>query len=144
MKTMSTMPNSNPGDSDPKGGRERLWRGTMAPGRGAQTTLRHAALSESRTMKCSVFFKRAERQRDETAVFVSLGLAGLIAVAVAASSMSDFVRGSDRIAAALSPPPPPVALNAQGRERAPLHQWQWQADARTVVAAIRYVLDPSV
>lgn len=47
-------------------------------------------------------------RRSEMAVFLSLGLAGLATLSLAAAEMARFVAGSDRIVAALSAPPAAV------------------------------------
>jgi len=92
-----------------------------------------------RTANHRVPFLRAEPPRGETAVFVSLGLAGLLAIGLAGAAMFDFVGGSDRIATSLSPGPSVKVGGATNHRPAPLSRLS--ADARTLAAAIRFILD---
>jgi hypothetical protein len=93
-------------------------------------------------MKSCIFFKPAASHVAETVVFTSLGLAGVLGVAAAAFSMLEFVAESDAIAAALSGDRAVVAENAHSRRHLGMTLQQVKADANSVVAGLRYILDP--
>lgn len=80
----------------------------------------------------------------ESVAFASLGLAVLCGVVLAVAAMFDFVAGSDGIAAALSPNPMPLVERGQRHKPAPLALWRVEADVRTAIADLCYVLDPRV
>lgn len=101
-----------------------------------------AVTARNQTMKSSVFYKRPQPQRAEAVAFASLGLAALLGVVCATSAMFDFIAGREAIVAALSAPSSTVAENSLTQKRARVELWRLKADARTLVAALCYVLDP--
>ena len=74
------------------------------------------------------------------AIFASFGFAGLLTIAVAAGW--DFTPMRNEVGAS------PSAESATKTSRSPglwyIRLGQWRADARTVVAAVRYVLESDV
>ena len=74
------------------------------------------------------------------AIFASFGFAGLLTIAVAAGW--DFTRMKNEAGASPSAESPTKAGRSHGFWY--LRLGQWRADARTLVAAVRYVLESDV
>ena|SRR5205085_8194500 len=91
-------------------------------------------------MKSRSLYKPASSQRAETVLFSTLGIVGLLSIIIATASMSDFVRGKDRVVAALSGNsqsfPQNLALVRY------INSGRLLADMRTLMAMTRYVLEP--
>ena len=90
-------------------------------------------------MKSHLLYQFTRSSRTETAVFVSLWVVGMITVGVALLSMSNFVQEKDNVVAAVSGHPQVGSRNpgyiASGR---------WLADAKTLAAMARWLLEPDV
>jgi len=93
-------------------------------------------------MKSTALYRTNQSSRAETALFAGLGLVVIISVVLGLSSMTKFVQGKDEA----------VALYT-GNARSGLaglpavryvRSGQWQADARTLAAVVRWVLQPDV
>src|SRR2546427_3216584 len=93
-------------------------------------------------MKNYLLYQPTRSSRAETAVFAGLGLVGLFTVLLAAVSMSNFVQGKDKVVASLSGNAPAASRNIPGVRY--ISSGQWLADTRTLIAMVRWVLEPEV
>jgi hypothetical protein len=90
-------------------------------------------------MKAQVFSSHGPHAR-RTAVFAVLGLAGLLVITVAAIALSERSWTKDR------PTSPPTWQSATATRTTPgfwyIRSGQWRADVLTMVAMVRYLLEP--
>jgi len=93
-------------------------------------------------MKNYLLSQPTRSSRAETAVFASLGLAGLFAVLLATLSMSNFVQGKDKVVASLSGNSPAASRSLPAVRY--ISSGQWLADTKTLIAMARWVLEPEV
>ena len=77
-----------------------------------------------------------------TVVIASLGLAGLLGIIAGATSHTDVAPAKCRAVSA--PSASSAGVSASPRPRTRILTVPWQADARTFVAMIRYLLDPEI
>ncbi len=71
--------------------------------------------------------------------FARLSFAGLLTIVIAAAALLDFTRAGDE--AVTSPTAKSSAVAGRSRGLWYIRLNQWRADARTLVAAVRYVLE---
>ena len=93
-------------------------------------------------MKNHLLYQPTRSSRAETALFAGLGVVALFTVMLAALSMTSFVQGKDAVVATLSGGAP--AGSASGSRAGYIKSGRWLADARTLVAMARWVLEPDV
>jgi hypothetical protein len=90
-------------------------------------------------------FKNATDDRSlarRTVVIASLGLAGLLGITVVGTSHFDVAPARDDVVAA--PAAKSAAVAGSRRPLRHIRSGQWQADARTFAAVVRYLLDPEI
>jgi hypothetical protein len=75
-------------------------------------------------------------------VIASLGLAGLLGFTVVGTSHFDVAPARDDVVAA--PAAKSTAVAGRPRPLRYIRSGQWQADARTFAAVVRYLLDPEI
>jgi hypothetical protein len=101
----------------------------------------HAPISEE-TMKRPTVYQTTQSNRAETALFAGLGVAVVISVVLGLSSMIQFVEGKDDAVALYT------GNTSSGLAGLPAVRYvrsgQWKADARTLAAVVRWVLQPDV
>src|SRR5437879_411830 len=91
-------------------------------------------------MKRQIFYRPAQSSRAEAGLFAGLGLVALLAVALSAAAMSDFVMGKEQVVAGISGASPAHARGFPALRY--ISSGLWLADMKTLVAMARWVIEP--